>query len=84
MRQRRHLAAPLLACLALGACASAPPQALPRAAAAPSGLPLGCVPSAVTHRCDQFGTYYSGDDLRRTGAQHVGSALTQLDPELAH
>ena len=81
---RRHLAAPLLACLALGACASAPPQSPPHASAAPSGLPLGCVPNALTQKCDQFGTYYSGDDLRRTGAQHVGQALTLLDPQLAH
>lgn len=84
MRIRSRLAAPLLACLALGACVSAPPQGLPRASAAPSGLPLGCVPSAQTQKCAQFGTYYSGDDLRRTGAQHVGQALTLLDPQLAH
>jgi hypothetical protein len=84
LRIRSRLAAPLLACLALGACASAPPQGLPHASAASSGLPLGCVPSALTQKCDQFGTYYSGDDLRRTGAQHVGQALTLLDPQLAH
>ena len=85
MRKRRHLAAPLLTSLALGACASAPPQGLPHGSSvAPSGLPLGCVPSALTQKCDQFGTYYSGDDLRRTGAQHVGQALTLLDPQLAH
>jgi hypothetical protein len=82
---RSHLAAPLLVCLALGACASAPPQGLPHGSSvAPSGLPLGCVPSALTQKCDQFGTYYSGDDLRRTGAQHVGQALTLLDPQLGH
>jgi hypothetical protein len=84
MRHWRNRAAPLLACLAFGACASAPPQGLPHAAAAPTGLPLGCVPSALTQKCDQFGTYYSGDDLRRTGAQHVGQALTLLDPQLGH
>jgi hypothetical protein len=84
MRRWRSLAAPLLAALALGACASAPPTGLPHASAAPSGLPLGCVPNALRQKCDQFGTYYSGDDLRRTGAQHVGQALTLLDPQLGH
>ena len=80
----RLLIPALLASLSLAACASAPPQAVPRAAALPSGLPLGCVPSSMTQRCDQFGAYYSGDDLRRTGAQHVGRALTLLDPQLGH
>lgn len=83
MRCWRNLIAPLLACLALGACASAP-TSLPHASATPSGLPLGCVPNALTQKCDQFGTYYSGDDLRRTGAQHVGQALTLVDPQLGH
>ena len=69
--------------LALAGCASGAPAVKP-AAATPSGLPLGCVPSAQTQRCDQFGTYYSGDDLRRTGAQHVGAALTQVDPQVGH
>ena len=68
---------------ALGACASSPTAGL-RPAAIPSGLPLGCVPNTLTQKCDQFGTYYSGDDLRKTGAQHVGAALTQLDPQLGH
>jgi hypothetical protein len=84
MRRWRDLSVPLLVCLALGACASAPPRGLPHASAAPSGLPLGCVPNALTQKCDQFGTYYSGDDLRRTGAPHVGQALTLLDPQLGH
>ncbi|HVH84367.1 MAG TPA: hypothetical protein VM713_08635 [Steroidobacteraceae bacterium] len=69
--------------LALAACASTGTVPPPRAAA-PSGLPLGCVPNAQTQRCDQFGTYYSGDDLRATGAQHVGQALILLDPQLGH
>jgi len=74
-----------VALCALGACASSPaPTITPRANAAPSGLPLGCVPDPHTQRCNQFGVYYSGDDLRRTGAQHVGAALTQLDPQLGH
>ena len=70
--------------LALLGCASSGTPAMKPAAALPSGLPLGCVPNAVTQKCDQFGTYYSGDDLRRTGAQHVGQALTQVDPQLGH
>jgi hypothetical protein len=70
--------------LALAGCASGGTTAVKPAAAIPSGLPLGCVPSVQTQRCDQFGTYYSGDDLRRTGAQHVGQALTLLDPQLGH
>ena len=69
--------------LALVACASSGTTGVKRAAI-PSGLPLGCVPNAQTQKCDQFGTYYSGDDLRRTGAQHVGQALTQVDPQLGH
>jgi hypothetical protein len=70
--------------LALVACASGGVTGVKPAAALPSGLPLGCVPDARTQRCDQFGTYYSGDDLRGTGAQHVGRALTLLDPQLSH
>lgn len=70
--------------LALAGCASSGATALKPAAPIPSGLPLGCVANAQTQRCDQFGTYYSGDDLRRTGAQHVGAALTQVDPQLGH
>lgn len=70
--------------LALVACASSGMTGARPAAALPSGLPLGCVPNAQTQRCDQFGTYYSGDDLRRTGAQHVGQALTFVDPQLGH
>lgn len=69
--------------LALVACASSGTGVKP-AAALPSGLPLGCVPDAHTQRCDQFGVYYSGDDLRRTGAPHVGQALILLDPQLSH
>lgn len=68
--------------LALAACATT--TGVKPAAALPSGLPLGCVPDARTQRCDQFGTYYSGDDLRSTGAQNVGQALRLLDPELSH
>lgn len=70
--------------LALAACASGGTTAVKPAATIPSGLPLGCVPNAQTQKCDQFGTYYSGDDLRRTGAQHVGQALTLVDPQLGH
>ena len=70
--------------LALAGCASSGTSAVKPAAAIPSGLPLGCVPNGQTQKCDQFGTYYSGDDLRRTGAQHVGAALTQVDPQLGH
>ncbi|HWW32825.1 MAG TPA: hypothetical protein VNY70_05600 [Steroidobacteraceae bacterium] len=65
-------------------CASSGTTSVKPAAAIPSGLPLGCVPNAQTQKCDQFGTYYSGDDLRRTGAQHVGQALTLVDPQLGH
>lgn len=72
------------AALALAGCASSGTPAVRPAATIPSGLPLGCVPNAQTQRCDQFGTYYSGDDLRRTGAQHVGQALTLVDPQLGH
>lgn len=76
---------PLVAlALALVACASSGLTGVKPVAALPSGLPLGCVPSARTQRCDQFGTYYSGDDLRGTGAQHVGQALTLIDPQLSH
>lgn len=70
--------------LALAGCASGGTSAVKPAAAIPSGLPLGCVPNAQTQKCDQFGTYYSGDDLRRTGAQHVGQALTLVDPQVGH
>jgi len=70
---------------ALAACAGTPrADTLQRPGAIASGLPLGCVPSAQSQRCEQFGAYYSGDDLRRTGAQHVGQALTLLDPQLGH
>jgi len=70
--------------LGLAGCASNGTSAVKPAAAIPSGLPLGCVPNGQTQKCDQFGTYYSGDDLRRTGAQHVGQALTLVDPQLGH
>jgi hypothetical protein len=70
--------------LMLAACASGGATGVKPAAAIPSGLPLGCVPNAQTQRCNQFGTYYSGDDLRGTGAQHVGQALTLVDPQLGH
>ena len=69
--------------LALAACATSGTTAPRTTAAIPSGLPLGCVVSEK-QRCDRFGTYYSGDDLRKTGAQHVGQALTMVDPELGH
>jgi hypothetical protein len=69
--------------LALAACASSGTTDVKRATV-PSGLPLGCVPNTQTQRCDQFGTYYSGDDLRNTGAQHVGHALNMVDPALTH
>lgn len=76
----------LAACLALtvAACAGSGASLVKAAAAIPSGLPLGCVPNAQTQKCDQFGAYYSGDDLRSTGAQHAGAALNQLDPQLTH
>jgi hypothetical protein len=74
-----------MALCALSACASNPSlTSVPRANAIPSGLPLGCVPKQQTQRCDEFGVYYSGDDLRKTGAQHVGAALSQVDPEIGH
>lgn len=76
--------AALALALALVGCASHGNTAVKPVAASPSGLPLGCVPNAKTQRCDQFGVYYSGDDLRRTGAQHVGQALIMLDPEISH
>jgi len=69
--------------LALAACASGP-AAAPHPQNTLSSLPLGCVPDTSTRRCDAFGTYYKGDDLRRTGAQHVGAALNMVDPELTH
>ncbi len=80
---RRLLAGAALA-VVLAGCASGGTTGVRAAAAIPSGLPLGCVPNAQTQKCDQFGTYYSGDDLRRTGAQHVGQALTLVDPQLGH
>ena len=64
-------------------CATTP-AGNPMTHATASGLPLGCVPNAQTQKCDQFGAYYSGDDLRRTGAQHVGQALTLVDPQIGH
>lgn len=70
--------------MTLAACASSGTTGVKPVAAIPSGLPLGCVPNAQTQKCDQFGTYYSGDDLRKTGAQHVGQALTLVDPQLGH
>jgi hypothetical protein len=70
--------------LALSGCASSGTPVIRPAAAIASGLPLGCVANAQTQKCDQFGMYYSGDDLRRTGAQHVGQALTLVDPQLGH
>lgn len=78
--QRLPLA--LALALVLVGCASTPTSALHPASA--SSLPLGCVPDASTHKCDAFGTYYKGDDLRSTGAPHVGAALNQVDPELTH
>ena len=78
----RALVALTLAVL-LTACATGP-AAAPRPENTASSLPLGCVPDASTHKCDAFGTYYKGDDLRKTGAQHVGAALNQVDPELTH
>jgi hypothetical protein len=69
--------------LALVGCASGPMAAL-HPQNTQSSLPLGCVPDASTRRCDAFGTYYKGDDLRATGAQHVGAALNMVDPELTH
>jgi hypothetical protein len=81
----RSVLAALAAALMVAACAGTPSTpATARGTAIPSGLPLGCVPNAQTQRCDEFGTYYSGDDLRRTGAQHVGQALRMVDPQLAH
>ena len=68
--------------LGLAGCASTGSPAAQRPSI-PSGLPLGCVPDPKTQRCSsQFGTYYSGDDLRKTGAQHVGHALDMVDPEV--
>jgi hypothetical protein len=80
------MARPLVAlavALILAGCATTAPGT-PGSAAAVSGLPLGCKPDPVSGKCDSFGTYYSGDDLRHTGAQHVGAALNQVDPELTH
>jgi hypothetical protein len=73
----------LVLALALAACAAGP-VATPQPQTMASSLPLGCVPDASTKRCDAFGTYYKGDDLRKTGAPHVGAALNQVDPELTH
>jgi hypothetical protein len=73
----------LVLALALTACASTPAPTL-HPTNTLSSLPLGCVPDASTHKCDAFGTYYKGDDLRSTGAQHVGAALNMVDPELTH
>jgi hypothetical protein len=72
----------LVLALTLAACANTPASTLHPVTA--SSLPLGCVPDASTRKCDAFGTYYKGDDLRSTGAQHVGAALNQVDPELTH
>jgi hypothetical protein len=75
----------VLATLAGCATTAAPgTPAPPSATAAVSGLPLGCKPDPASGKCNSFGTYYSGDDLRGTGAQHVGAALTQIDPAVSH
>jgi hypothetical protein len=81
---RRPLAlAPAIALtLVLAGCASTPPSTLHPVST--SSLPLGCVPDAATRKCDAFGTYYKGDDLRSTGAQHIGAALNMVDPQLTH
>jgi hypothetical protein len=73
----------LVLALALAACASTPAPTL-HPTSTLSSLPLGCVPDASTRKCDAFGTYYNGDDLRSTGAPHVGAALNMVDPELTH
>ncbi len=81
------MARPLIAlavALVIAGCATTTPGTPKNPAAAVSSLPLGCKPDPVSGKCDSFGTYYSGDDLRRTGAQHVGAALNQVDPALTH
>ena len=81
----RRLILAAAALCALAGCAGNPAATgILKTHASPSGLPLGCVPDALTQRCDQFGAWYSGDDLRRTGAQHVGQALGLVDPQIGH
>lgn len=84
---RRLGLAACVAAVCLAGCATRGSTHPPGSASAVSD---GCVPrNAVTlasgaQECGAFGHSYSGDQLRATGAQHVGAALTQTDPGLSH
>lgn len=78
------------AALCVAACASTPrpqgsaPSAARRAAAGEECTPRNLAPLADGSReCGTNGRVYGGDELRSTGAQHVGDALTQIDTSLA-
>jgi hypothetical protein len=78
-----------LACSVLGlaACASAPRPQPPPPAAVVERTTAGeaCTPrdgallADGSRECGTYGRVYSGDELRRTGAQNVGDALSLVD-----
>ncbi len=77
------------AALCLAACASTPrpqagaPSAARQAVAGEQCTPRNQAPLADGSReCGTNGRVYDGDELRSTGAQHVGDALTQVDTGL--
>ncbi|MGH8133115.1 MAG: hypothetical protein ACRETP_07795, partial [Steroidobacteraceae bacterium] len=77
------------ACLALtaaGCATTSTPRAATTAAnrgAGTTAVPPGCEPPAGTritgHQCVAFGSTYSAEELRRTGAVDPGEALRRLD-----
>jgi hypothetical protein len=80
---RSLLLAGCAAALCLAGCAT---RAHTRAASSASAAAEGCVPREApplpggAQECGTFGRIYSGEQLRATGAQHLGSALVQTDP----
>jgi hypothetical protein len=75
--------------LCLGACASGPrPAPVAGSAALQAVAGEQCTPrngallADGSRECGTNGRVYSGDELRSTGAQHVGDALTQVDTGL--
>ncbi len=80
---RSLLLAGCAAALCLAGCAATAHTGPARSVSAAAE---GCTPRAApplpggAQECGAFGRIYSGEQLRATGAQHVGAALVQTDP----
>ena len=76
-------------CLWLAACATTTqPASTVSKDATSSQPPPGCVAETATrlpmsaHQCAAFGHTWTQNDIKSTGAQDVGQALSVLDPSL--